>query len=277
MPKVVSSQEFEQIVDLINQYPNGIGIEDLAQALGDTFKHRTLQRRLSLLLKQQKIDSYGEGRALKYRVITSASDVSTTVTGMTVAAALGNISTENYVPTSSEGEEIKAYIRQPRQKRQPVSYQVDFLGQYHPNQTYYLPSSLRDQLHSLGRSPAEQTPAGTFARDILNRLLIDLSWASSRLEGNTYWKCRPLRLASTGICCLAGKKFHTRPYRWGYQMNSTSHYPPHFPSNPLERIIVSNDQKSLYRFIDYWICKVVRMQKYPCNLSTDWMNYKDDR
>jgi hypothetical protein len=31
----------------------------------------------------------------------------------------------------------------------------------------------------------EQTPAGTFARDILNRLLIDLSWASSQLEGKT--------------------------------------------------------------------------------------------
>jgi fido (protein-threonine AMPylation protein) len=29
-------------------------------------------------------------------------------------------------------------------------------------------------------------PAGTYARDILNRLLIDLSWNSSRLEGNTY-------------------------------------------------------------------------------------------
>jgi Fic family protein len=32
----------------------------------------------------------------------------------------------------------------------------------------------------------DQRPAGTYARDILNRLLIDLSWSSSRLEGNTY-------------------------------------------------------------------------------------------
>ena len=28
--------------------------------------------------------------------------------------------------------------------------------------------------------------AGTYARDTLTRLIIDLSWASSRLEGNTY-------------------------------------------------------------------------------------------
>jgi hypothetical protein len=38
----------------------------------------------------------------------------------------------------------------------------------------------------MGRTPEGQRPAGTYARDILNRLLIDLSWSSSRLEGNTY-------------------------------------------------------------------------------------------
>lgn len=38
----------------------------------------------------------------------------------------------------------------------------------------------------MGRTPAGERPAGTYARDILNRLLIDLSWSSSRLEGNTY-------------------------------------------------------------------------------------------
>jgi Fic family protein len=50
----------------------------------------------------------------------------------------------------------------------------------------------------LGRSPAEQTPAGTFARDILNRLLIDLSWASSVLEGNTYSRLDTERLIEFG-------------------------------------------------------------------------------
>lgn len=42
------------------------------------------------------------------------------------------------------------------------------------------------RLHDLGRSPVREHAAGTYARDILNRLMIDLSWASSRLEGNTY-------------------------------------------------------------------------------------------
>lgn len=35
-------------------------------------------------------------------------------------------------------------------------------------------------------APDGSRPAGTYARQVLGRLLIDLSWASSRLEGNTY-------------------------------------------------------------------------------------------
>lgn len=53
-------------------------------------------------------------------------------------------------------------------------------------------------MHALGKSPADQTPAGTFARDILNRLLIDLSWASSQLEGNTYSRLDTERLIEFG-------------------------------------------------------------------------------
>jgi Fic family protein len=105
---------------------------------------------------------------------------------------------EVYVPTSPEGAEIKAYVRQPRTLRPPVGYKLEFLEQYHPNHTAYLPPGLRDQLHALGRSPADQTPAGTFARDILNRLLIDLSWASSQLEGNTYSRLDTERLIEFG-------------------------------------------------------------------------------
>ena len=89
-------------------------------------------------------------------------------------------------------------MRKARQLRPPVGYKLEFLEQYHPNQTAYLPQDLRDQLLTLGRSPADHTPAGTFARDILNRLLIDLSWASSQLEGNTYSRLDTERLIEFG-------------------------------------------------------------------------------
>ncbi len=193
MPKVVAPQELDQIAELIAQYPDGIGMESLAQALGAGISRRTLQRRLSTLIEQKRIISEGEGRAIKYRLAPITGTMNAVLEPLTMQATA-----EVYVPTSPAGEEIKAYVRQPRQQRKPVSYRNEFLEQYHPNQTAYLPESLRAQLHSLGRSPAEQTPAGTFARDILNRLLIDLSWASSKLEGNTYSRLDTERLIEFG-------------------------------------------------------------------------------
>lgn len=48
-------------------------------------------------------------------------------------------------------------------------------------------------------TPADgKQPAGTFARQIFNRLLIDLSWNSSRLEGNTYSLLETERLLAFG-------------------------------------------------------------------------------
>jgi len=50
----------------------------------------------------------------------------------------------------------------------------------------------------MGATPDENRPAGTFARDILGRLLIDLAWASSRLEGNTYTRLDTQNLLEFG-------------------------------------------------------------------------------
>ena len=38
----------------------------------------------------------------------------------------------------------------------------------------------------MGRATDNDEPVGTYSRAILTRLLIDFSWASSHLEGNTY-------------------------------------------------------------------------------------------
>lgn len=194
MPKQIPLQELNQIANLIRQHPAGIGVEGLLRAVGTNLPRRTLQRRLAALVEQQRIEVQGEGRATQYRLPQPKSLSPSLLQSPAVSYQVG----ESYVTTSPEGEAIKAYIRQPRQQRKPVGYQIGFLEQYHPNQTAYLPESLRRQLHSMGRSPAAQTPAGTFARDILNRLLIDLSWASSRLEGNTYSRLDTERLIEFG-------------------------------------------------------------------------------
>ncbi len=57
-----------------------------------------------------------------------------------------------------------------------MSYDLKFLEAYRPNETFYLPEALRAQLHSLGRSPAEQSAAGTFARDIRSCSASSSTW-----------------------------------------------------------------------------------------------------
>jgi fido (protein-threonine AMPylation protein) len=55
-----------------------------------------------------------------------------------------------------------------------------------PNITFYLPVHLRSQLYKAGKRSKNEEPAGSYAHQIFDRLLIDLSYNSSRLEGNTY-------------------------------------------------------------------------------------------
>ena len=50
----------------------------------------------------------------------------------------------------------------------------------------------------VGTPKIAEQPAGTYAKQILNRLLIDLSWNSSRLEGNTYSLLDTKRLIDLG-------------------------------------------------------------------------------
>jgi hypothetical protein len=159
MPRTTPQTELDQLLALIAAQPVGLGIEAIAQALGDSLKRRTLQRRLATLVTQGQVQMQGEARAARYvrtpQVVTG--NLSVQVAANTVQAFA-----EVYVPTSPEGEEIKAYVRQPRAMRPPVGYKLAFLEQYHPNHTAYLPQGLRDQLHAMGRARTEQTPAGTF-------------------------------------------------------------------------------------------------------------------
>ena len=192
MPRITPQTELDQLLALISLQPDGMGIEAIATAQGDSLKRRTLQRRLATLVAQGQIQIVGEARAARY--VRVAQGVASLQSPVGTVQAFGG----PYVPTSPQGEEIKAYVRQPRAMRPPVGYKLSFLEQYHPNHTAYLPQELRDQLHAMGTARAEQTPAGTFARDILNRLLIDLSWASSQLEGNTYSRLDTERLIEFG-------------------------------------------------------------------------------
>lgn len=98
----------------------------------------------------------------------------------------------------SEGEAVKNAVREPIQNRNPVGYNRAFLNDYRPNESFYLSLEIRQRLMELGRSPDSERLAGTYVRQIFNRLLIDLSWNSSRLEGNTYSLLETERLLELG-------------------------------------------------------------------------------
>lgn len=202
MPRIPHEAELDHLLTLIAQRPEGMGIQTITKMLGGTWQRRTLQRRLAKLVAQKRLQRLGEARSARYACLSET--VQEFPAPHKVRLNTAQDQAEVYVPISPPGAEIRALVRQPRAMRAPVGYRLEFLEQYHPNHTAYLPQGLRDQLHAMGRSPAEQTPAGTFAKDILNRLLIDLSWASSQLEGNTYSRLDTERLIAFGQAA-AGK------------------------------------------------------------------------
>ncbi|MFH2092538.1 MAG: Fic family protein [Pseudomonadota bacterium] len=172
MARVVPADELNLIEQVISQHPKGIGISGLEEALSGhlprPLHRRTLQRRLEILVAEKRITKEGESIALVYKKCSVRSDF------------------DMYVPVSKDGSILRNLVQQPVMQRKPAGYHRSFLEDYEPNVSFYLSASLRGQFHEMGRTPVQEHPAGTYAREILNRLLIDLSWASSRLEGNTY-------------------------------------------------------------------------------------------
>ena len=205
MPKPHLQAELNKIVETVGAHAGGLGVDALLTALGESLPRRTVQRRLAQLVDAQIIRTIGVGRATRYQRVLQIPPANF------AAEPVGEYqSNAPAIPMSPEGAEIRAYIRLPRQQRRPVGYQVEFLEAYQPNVTAYLPSKLREQLYELGRSTTTNAPAGTFVRDILSRLLIDLSWASSKLEGNTYTRLDTERLIEFGQSAEGKDAFETQ-------------------------------------------------------------------
>ncbi|ASK99531.1 hypothetical protein [Xanthomonas citri] len=51
----------------------------------------------------------------------------------------------------------------------------------------------------MGRSPVEDRSACNYARQVFDRLLIDLTWSCSRLEGDTYSRLDTQKLIQFGL------------------------------------------------------------------------------
>ena len=196
MPKRIPQHELEAILAIVAAHPDGVPVRTIREGLAFELPPRMLQRRLALLVGQEQLVAEGRGKGRRYRpppgdVVIRAAPAQLTIKGQPVGV-------EIYPPISPEAEAVKQAVRAPMQHRQPVGYQRAFLDDYRPNETFYLPEATRQRLLEMGRPPDSGHPAGTYARRIYSRLLIDLSWNSSRLEGNTYSLLETERLLELG-------------------------------------------------------------------------------
>lgn len=196
MPRKVPQDELDAVLQAVARFPEGAALEDIGAVMEITLPRRTLQRRLALLVEQGRLTMAGRGRGSRYGIPAKAAEIRPSPGNITAKGDAPEI--EIYIPVSAEGKVVKQVVRAPIQRRRPVGYNRAFLDDYRPNESFYLPPDIRRHLLELGGSPGGERPAGTYARQIYNRLLIDLSWNSSRLEGNTYSLLETERLLELG-------------------------------------------------------------------------------
>jgi fido (protein-threonine AMPylation protein) len=142
-----------------------ISLSNLLKKLGKEYAERSVRRWLAKMVADGRIEMLGRKRSTKYQI--ARKDKARTYFGL-------------------ESTEVIRQVQRPLYERTPVAYAQQWFDAYKPNITFYTPASIRSELYKMGKRSKSEEPAGTYARQIFNRLLIELSYNSSRLEGNTY-------------------------------------------------------------------------------------------
>lgn len=133
---------------------------------------RTLHRWLAQLVEAGQVLATGQKRGRRY--------------ALPAVMLKPETDSSSHLLFSPAALSLLEQVRQPLITRDPCTYNTGWLDAYQPNKTFYLEESQRETLMQQGRQASAELPAGTYAQRIFNRLLIDLSYNSSRLEGNTY-------------------------------------------------------------------------------------------
>ncbi len=206
MPRKVSHSRVYSVIKAAECFPFGASINDILSIpmMRGTPK-RTLQRDLDRLIHEGLLKVQGKGRATLYVIPFEEENESPTILRDEPA-------TYKVDPPwlTAEGRRIRYLVQRPLTERTPVGYKPDFLDAYQPNRTWYLPATTREELARIGYVGSEELPPGTYLRQVLQRLLIDLSWNSSRLEGNTYSLLETERLLQLGEAAEGHKSEETQ-------------------------------------------------------------------
>ena len=186
-----SKEKKRALLHQLSQEADPIGFSALMSKLDNSYRERSVRRWLVEMIREGLVEKLGHKRGTRYRVVQRTSRPAGT-------NCFG-----------SDSEKTLAQVRRPIFERQPVSYASAWFNDYEPNISFYLPSFLRSQLRQAGHRFSHDEPAGTYAHQIFNRLLIDLSYNSSRLEGNTYSLLDTEKLLLEGVS-VEGKLYEEK-------------------------------------------------------------------
>ena len=206
MPKSMPEEELKAIEGAVAACSGGGSLQEIESGLAGRMTKRTLQNRLKYLVEAERLVMEGTRRWARYRLpggrVGEQQDASGEGGRMPRSSAGRGAAGEGVqvidIPLSPDSLEIRRYLERPVTSRKPVAYKREFLDSYQPNVSAYLSEDERERLEAVGVPDTSEQPAGTFAKRILNRLLIDLSWNSSRMEGNTYSMLETKRLIEFG-------------------------------------------------------------------------------
>jgi len=142
---------------------------------------RTLRNWLRDLIEEGLVEAHGERKGRQYRMRERSAEAGA------LAAPEARASTLVNPPIfSAESQTFITRVEAPLYTRAPATYREDWLQAYVPNNSAYLTPSRREELDTLGKRAPIYGRAGTYIQKIYYRLLIDFTYNSSRLEGNTY-------------------------------------------------------------------------------------------
>ncbi|SIQ05859.1 Fic/DOC family protein [Rhizobium sp. RU20A] len=141
----------KQIVTLLLRSPNGLAQKDVIAKLANSVSQPTISRAMAKLIENDIVEKTGETRSSLYKL-----------------------------------SEAATWFAKPPHHRPEKPYEPHRIGGYIPNVTAWLPVEQRNRMTLAAQGVNQALDASTYSREIAQRFLIDLAWASSSLEGNTY-------------------------------------------------------------------------------------------
>ena len=181
-----------EVIAALAAFSRPVKRSELERVLVGRVGARALRTRLATLVRDGRLRKLGDRRWTTYALPESGPEVASGTTSVDEDDALER-------SLSRSARTLLEKLARPVSERTASGYRPAYAWAYLPGTTRWLDTTEREHLHRLGTVAGTAQPAGTYARNILDRLLIDLSFNSSRLESNTYSLLDTRRLLELGV------------------------------------------------------------------------------